>query len=60
MKFDCSLETRTSKKGNTTYTCLVVKLPENVEKIIFLNPAELALINSHLTTKVQEVSEILD
>ena len=44
MKLDCSLETRTSKAGNS-YQCLVVKLAQDYEKVIFLDKAELALIN---------------
>ena len=45
MDFKCTLETRTSKKGDP-YTCLVVSLPRGVEKIVWLTTAELALIES--------------
>lgn len=38
-----TLETRTSKKG-TTYEVVVLKLSDNTEKLVFLNPAELELL----------------
>lgn len=41
--FKCSLETRTSKKGNP-YQALVIKLTDNYEKIVFLEPAEIELL----------------
>lgn len=39
----CSLETRTSKKGND-YQVLVIKLTDNYEKLVFLEPAEIELL----------------
>lgn len=39
----CSLETRTSKKG-TDYQVLVIKLTDNYEKLVFLEPAEIELL----------------
>lgn len=39
------LETRTSKAGNL-YTCVVFKLTENYEKIVFLTNAELELLKA--------------
>ncbi len=42
-EYKAILETRTSKKGNL-YQVLVVKLPD-YDKIVFLEQAELALIN---------------
>lgn len=39
----CSLETRVSKKG-TEYKVLVIKLTDNLEKLVFLDPAELELL----------------
>lgn len=39
----CSLETRTSQKGND-YQVLVVKLTDNYEKLVFLESAELELL----------------
>ncbi len=35
MDIKCSLETRTSKKGND-YQVLVIKLTDNYEKLVFL------------------------
>lgn len=43
MKLDASLETRTNKEGKT-YKCVVIKISQNSEKIVFLSPAELELI----------------
>lgn len=43
LKFECSLETRTSKKG-TTYEVLVIKLTDRLEKLVFLDQAELELL----------------
>lgn len=39
----CSLETRTSKKGND-YQVLVIKLTDSYEKLVFLEPAEIELL----------------
>lgn len=39
----CSLETRTSKKGND-YQVLVIKLTDNYEKLVFLENAEIELL----------------
>ena len=39
----CSLETRTSKKGSD-YQCIVIKLTDNYEKVVFLESAELELL----------------
>lgn len=41
--FTCSLETRTNKKGET-YEALVIKLTDNLEKLVFLTPAEKELL----------------
>lgn len=43
-KVDCSLETRLSKKGSE-YQVLVIKLTPTYEKLVFLDNAELELIN---------------
>lgn len=43
MELKCTLETRTSKSGND-YQCLVIKLANDYEKIVFLDKAELALL----------------
>lgn len=42
-QFLATLETRTSKKG-TQYEVLVVKLCDGLEKLVFLEQAELALL----------------
>lgn len=42
-EFKCFLEERTSKKGST-YQCVVIKLTDKLEKLVFLTDAELALL----------------
>lgn len=39
-----TLETRVSKKTGKTYQCLVIKLTDTYEKVIFLDNAEVELI----------------
>ena len=41
--YDATLEERTSKKG-TIYKVLVIKLSDNVEKLVFLSDAERELL----------------
>lgn len=45
MKVDvkATLETRTSKKGND-YQVLVIKIDDDIEKLVFLEPAEIKLL----------------
>lgn len=43
MKVNCTLEERTSKEGNK-FTCVVIKLSENYEKLVFLDRAEIELL----------------
>ena len=43
MKLDCSLETRTSKEGKP-YECVVIKITDNIEKVVFLTPSEKELL----------------
>lgn len=42
-KLECTLETRLSKKGSV-YECVVIKLNNNLEKVVFLEPAELEVL----------------
>lgn len=42
-EFKATLETRTSKKGSQ-YEVLVIKITDNIEKLVFLEPAELELL----------------
>lgn len=39
-----TLETRVSKKTGRVYQCLVIKLTDTYEKVIFLDSAEIELI----------------
>lgn len=39
-----TLETRVSKKSGKTYQCIVLKLTDTYEKIVFLDSAEVELI----------------
>ena len=41
--YNATLETRTSKKGSQ-YEVLVIKITDNIEKLVFLDPAELELL----------------
>lgn len=41
--FKATLETRKSKKGND-FQALVIKLTDNYEKLVFLEPAEIELL----------------
>lgn len=43
MNIKATLQKRVSKKGNE-YVCIVVSIADGIEKIIFLTPAELKLI----------------
>ena len=43
MNIQATLEQRVSKVGNP-YKCIVIKLTANVEKLIFLTDAEMALL----------------
>lgn len=43
-EFKAVLETRTSKKKGSEYDVLVIKLTDNVEKLVFLEPAEAELL----------------
>lgn len=38
-----TLETRVSSKGNN-YECVVIKITDKIEKLVFLSPSELELI----------------
>lgn len=42
-KVEATLQERVSKKGNT-YQCVVIKLTENMEKLVFLTQAEVELL----------------
>lgn len=51
-EFKAVLETRTSKKGND-YEVLVIKLTDKLEKLVFLEQAELELLKlSNSTSKL--------
>ena len=43
MTIPAKLEQRTSKEGNQYY-CVVIQITENVEKLVFLEKAEIELI----------------
>ena len=44
MNIKCTLETRDKKDGSGKYKVVVIKLSEKSEKLVFLSPAELELI----------------
>lgn len=41
MEVKATLETRHSEKSGRDYTVIVIKLTNNLQKIVFLEPAEL-------------------
>lgn len=45
MKLEAHLEERQSKKTGNVYKCIVVKLTEKLEKVIFLDDTEVELLN---------------
>ncbi len=45
MELKATLETRKKKDGTGDYNVIVIKLSEHSEKLVFLTPAELELIN---------------
>lgn len=44
MKIDASLETRKKKDGSGDYKVVVIKISDKSEKLVFLSPAELELL----------------
>ena len=44
IKINATLETRTKKDGSGTYQVVVIKIADNIEKLVFLNNAELELL----------------
>lgn len=51
MDLKATLETRVSKKGNN-YEVLVIKISDNLEKLVFLEPAELELLKLNDSKKI--------
>lgn len=49
MNLNAKLEERTSKDGKP-YFCIVIKITDNVEKIVFLDKAEIELIRLTYST----------
>lgn len=44
MKLYATLETRTKRDGSGEYKVIVIKLSEKSEKLVFLTPSELELL----------------
>ena len=44
MKIDASLETRKKKDGSGDYKVVVIKISDKSEKLVFLSPSELELL----------------
>lgn len=53
-EFKATLETRTSKKGNQ-YEVLVVQLTDKLEKLVFLEQAELEVLKLNAEKKDKEM-----
>ena len=45
MELKATLETRKKKDGTGNYKVVVIKLSEHSEKLVFLSPAEIELLN---------------
>lgn len=54
MNIEAKLEERISKEGNP-YFCIVIKLTENAEKIVFLNSVELELLRLTHSNNSQKI-----
>ena len=54
MNIEAKLEERISKEGNP-YFCIVIKLTENAEKIVFLNSVELELLRLTHSNSSQKI-----
>lgn len=48
-EFKVTLEERTSKKTGNKYECIVIKLSEKNEKLVFLDEAQLELLKMTLS-----------
>lgn len=48
MKVDATLETRKKKDGDGEYKVVVLKLSQRSEKLVFLSPSELELLEMSL------------
>lgn len=44
MKFEALLEERVSKKTGNKYKCLVIKITDRYEKVIFLSPEDIEIL----------------
>lgn len=47
IEVNATLETRVSKKSGKTYQCLVIKLTDTYERVVFLDNAEVELIKRY-------------
>lgn len=43
-KLIATLETRISSKSGKEYQCVVIKLTDSLDKVVFLEPAEIELL----------------
>lgn len=50
-QLQCTLETRHSEKSGKDYQVIIIKLTDNVEKVIFPEQAELELIKMYALLK---------
>lgn len=54
MEIKATLETRKSQKGND-YEVIVIKITDNIEKLVFLEPAELELLKMNSKKSTSKV-----
>lgn len=58
-KFNATLETRISKKGKP-YNCLVIKLTDTIEKLVFLDNTEMELLRLTYGIVMPTISNTID
>lgn len=60
MNVKATLETRQKKDKSGTYEVIVIKLSDNSEKLVFLNPAELELLKLYINKNNSSDSKFPD
>ena len=60
MELKATLETRKKKDGSGTYKVIVINLSENSEKLVFLNSAELELLELKMAKNLESDNNFPD
>lgn len=53
MEVKATLETRKSSKSGKDYEVIVIKISDQIEKLVFLEPAELELLKQNKSKSVK-------